>query len=211
MPPRSSVRRAPLGALVLSLALVLPALAHAQQQAPGTVRPASASTAARAHDVDRAHSEINFVASSRLLDAHGHFKTWDADLQIDPDALERSTVKLTIDAASIDTRIERRDNHLKSADFLDVAKYPTITFVSSSIAKSAPTTGTITGELTMHGVTKTVQVPVSMVFYQNGRGRFRGQFTLKRSDYGVTYNSGMNPIEDEIQVQFNLSVAEKKG
>lgn len=190
-----------------------PAAVHSQlqQQVVSVVRPLSAARAARAHDVDRAHCEINFVASSRLLDAHGHFKSWNADLQIDPDALETSTVKLTIDASSIDTRIERRDTHLKGADFLDVARYPTITFASTSIAKLAPASGTLTGDLTMHGVTRTVQVPVSMVFYQNGRGRFRGQFAIKRSDYGITYNSGVNPIEDEVQVQFNLSVVEKKG
>lgn len=202
------VRRAPLAALAVLLAAPL-APAAAQRLAATTAPRAVA--VARPHDVDKAHSEINFVASSRLLDAHGFFKTWDADLAIDPDALERSTVKLTIDAASIDTRIDRCDAHLKSPDFLDVAKYPTITFASKSIARTSPTAGTITGDLTMHGITRSVQVPVSVVFYQNGRGRFRGEFTLKRSDYGITYNSTMNPIEDEIKVQFNLSVAEKKS
>lgn len=116
-----------------------------------------------------------------------------------------------IDPASINTRIERRDAHLRSPDFFDVAKYPQITFVSKSVARTSPTAGTLTGDLTMHGVTKAVAVPVTMAFYENGRGRFRGTFRLNRRDYGIVYNSAVNPIEDEIEVQFNMSLAEKKG
>lgn len=161
-------------------------------------------------DIDKAHSEINFTASSRFLDAHGTFNSWTADVALDPAAFDHSTVKLTIDPASINTRSDRRDAHLKTADFFDVAKYPTITFVSKSIATSAPTAGTITGDLTMHGVTRSVQVPVTAVFYENGRGRFRGEFAVARRDYGLSYDSRMNPIGDTIQVQFNMSVVEKK-
>jgi polyisoprenoid-binding protein YceI len=184
-------------------------LAAAAAQAPAT--PAAARTGLRSVDVDRAHSEINFTASSRLLDAHGFFDRWEAEVAIDPNALETSTVRLVIDAASINTRIERRDTHLKSADFFDVAKYPTITFVSKSIAKTSPTGGTLTGDLTMHGVTKSVGIPVTLVFYEGGRGRFRGQFTVNRKDYGVAYDSKVNPIADTVDVQFNMSLSEKKG
>ena len=202
-----------IAAAAATLALGVPGVAAvAQATATPVAAPAApAARGARAHDVDRSHSEINFVASARLLDAHGHFKSWNADIQLDPEQLEQSRVSITIDAASIDTRVERRDNHLRSADFLDVAAHPTITFVSRSIARTSPEAGTITGDLTMRGVARLVTVPVSMVFYQNGRGRFRGQFTLKRSEYGITYSSTMNPIADEIEVQFNLSVVERKG
>jgi polyisoprenoid-binding protein YceI len=142
-----------------------------------------------------------------MLDAHGFFGAWDADVRLDSAALERSTVRLTIDAASITTRNERRDGHLKSPDFFDVAKYPTITFVSRSVARTSPTTGVITGDLTMHGVTRPVQVPVTVRFYENGRGRFAGAFSVNRADYGVAYNSRMNPIENEVAVQFNMTLA----
>ncbi len=165
---------------------------------------------ARPVDIDKAHSEINFTASSRFLDAHGRFNKWDADIALDPAAFEHSTVRLSIDPASIDTHSERRDAHLKTPDFFDVAKYPAITFVSKSIDKSSPTAGTITGDLTMHGVTRSVQVPVSAVFYESGRGRFRGAFSIARRDYGLSYDSRMNPIGDTVEVQFNMSVVEKK-
>lgn len=210
-PARMSIRR-----LVPALLLVAPALALAATQPHATDdrrAPIATSTAAeaRAHDVDRAHSEINFTASSRLLDAHGFFGAWDADIQLDPQAFERSTVTLTIDAASINTRIGRRDAHLKGPDFFDTARYPTITFVSKSIARTGATAGVITGDLTMRGVTRSVQVPVTVVFYEKGRGRFRGAFTVNRKDYGISYDSKVNPIADAVEVQFNMSVVERKG
>jgi polyisoprenoid-binding protein YceI len=210
MPARRTLVAALAATALAALPLVAAPLA-AQGRDPVAATPTARATGARAHDVDRAHSEINFTASSRLLDAHGFFGKWDADVQIDPDALERSTVKLTIDAASINTRIDRRDNHLRSADFFDVANHPTITFVSKSVARTAPDAGTITGDLTVRGVTKQVAVPVKLVFYENGRGRFRGTLDINRKDFGIAYDSRMNPIEDKVEVQFNLSVAEKKG
>ncbi len=212
--PSRALRLLPVvAALALAPLAVRPlaaqATAGARPAAP--VQPAAAATGARAHDVDKAHSEINFTASSRLLDAHGFFGKWDADVALDPEQLERSSVRLVIDAASINTRIERRDNHLRSADFFDVANHPTITFVSKSIARTSPTAGTLTGDLTVRGVTKSVAIPVSMVFYQNGRGRFRGAFPINRRDFGINYNSTLNPIEDVVEVQFNMSLGEKKG
>lgn len=195
-------------ALLLAVAVSRPATAQAPARPAANVVPAA--SGARPHAVDRAHSEINFTASSRLLDAHGYFEKWDADVQLDPDALERSTVRLTIDAASITTRNERRDAHLKSDAFFDVAKYPTVSFVSKSVARTSPTTGVLTGDLTMHGVTRPVQIPVTVKFYENGRGRFAGAFTVNRKDYGISYDSRMNPIEDTVAVQFNMTVAEKK-
>ncbi|MGZ8411497.1 MAG: YceI family protein [Gemmatirosa sp.] len=196
-------------ALAAALLAAAPIATTLRAQAPAA--PAAARTGVHAHDVDKAHSEINFTASSRLLDAHGFFGKWDAEVAIDPNALETSTVRLAIDAASINTRIERRDDHLRSADFFDVAKYPTITFVSKSIAKSSATAGTLTGDLTVRDVTKSIAIPVTMVFYEGGRGRFRGQFQINRRDFGIAYDSKVNPIADVVDVQFNLTLNEKKG
>lgn len=208
--PVPAVRAVVAIAALVAAAPLAPALAQGPST-PASATPAADRTGLRAHEIDRAHSEINFTASSRLLDAHGFFDKWDAEVALNPDALETSTVRLVIDASSINTRIERRDTHLKSPDFFDVAKYPTITFVSKSITKSSATAGTLTGDLTLHGVTKTIAIPVSMVFYEGGRGRFRGQFQIDRKDYGISYDSKVNPIADTVDVQFNMSLAEKKG
>jgi polyisoprenoid-binding protein YceI len=204
--------RRPLPALrlaVVAVALVAAPLAALSAQATAT--PAAARTGPRVHDIDRAHSQINFTGSSRLLDANGFFDKWEAEVALNPEALETSTVRLVIDAASLNTRVDRRDTHLRSPDFFDVAKHPTITFVSKSIAKSSATAGTLTGDLTLHGVTKTIAIPVTMVFYEGGRGRFRGQFQINRRDYGINGDSRMNPIADTVDVQFNMSLNEKKS
>jgi polyisoprenoid-binding protein YceI len=178
----------------LAALVALPLLAAA--------RPFAAAT----HVIDKAHSEINFVAESRLLSAHGFFGKWDADLQLDAANWAKSTVSLTIDAASINTRVDMRDNHLKSPDFFDVAKYPTITFKSTAVKQLSATKAEITGNLTVKGVTKQVVVPATLVFYEKGAGRFRGALTILRKDFGVSYDPAVNPIENEVQVQWDISL-----
>lgn len=164
----------------------------------------------RAYVFDRAHSQINFIAEALLISAHGHFDRFDGQVQIDPENLENSTLNLTIETASINTRIERRDNHLRSPDFFDAASHPQITFASKSVRKVDDTNLVLTGDLTVRGVTKTVDVPVEVVFLRDGRGRFKGQFQINRQDFGVSYNSRMNPIEDMVTVQFDLNLMDQQ-
>ena len=164
--------------------------------------------APKPYEIDKAHSEINFVADSRLLSAHGHFEKWDAAILIDTANLAASSVSIAIEAKSINTRVTMRDNHLKSDAFFDVAKFPLITFKSVDIKQSAPKIFDITGDLTMRGVTKRISVPAYMVFYDKGAGRFRGQFMLLRKDFGVSFDPPINPIENEVQVQWDFSIKE---
>ncbi len=163
---------------------------------------------AKPHVIDKAHSEINFVADSRMLSAHGFFGKWDADVKLDATKYENSSVSITIDAASINTRVDMRDNHLRSADFFDVAKYPTITFKSTGVKQTAANKLEITGDLTVKGVTKKIVVPASVMFYDKGVGRFRGTLTLLRKDFGVSYDPAVNPIENEVQVQWDIALKE---
>ncbi|MGH9940061.1 MAG: YceI family protein, partial [Blastocatellia bacterium] len=149
----------------------------------------------RPHIVDQAHSQINFVAEARFISAHGHFDKWDAEVQLDPAKIENSSFKITIEAASINTRIQRRDDHLRGKDFFDVATYPQITLVSKKITKTGDRTYAMTGDLTLRGVTKQLDVEITQVFYENNRGRFRASFRINRKAFGITFNSNMNPIE----------------
>mgnify|MGYP002654209553 FL=1 len=165
---------------------------------------------AKPHAIDKAHSEINFVADSRMLSAHGFFGKWEADVKLDAAKWENSSVAITIDAASINTRVERRDGHLRSADFFDVEKHPNITFKSVSVKSTGANKLDITGDLTVRGTTKRITVPATMVFYEGGMGRFRGQFAINRMDYGVNYDSKLNPIQPEVQVQWDIALAEPK-
>jgi polyisoprenoid-binding protein YceI len=162
------------------------------------------------HQVDKAHSEINFTADARLLTAHGYFGTWDAKVMLDSASMEKSSVELTIDTKSINTRNDRRDGHLKSPDFFAADSFPAITFKSKSVKKTGASSLDITGDLTVRGVTKTVTIPAEMIFYEGGMGRFRGKFSLMRMDYGIKYQSKLNPIKDKVDVEFEMTVAVPK-
>src|SRR5262245_4289938 len=105
---------------------------------------------------DRAHCQLNFVGEALLLSAHGYFEKWEIDTQLNAANLEDSSVQLQIESASLNTRIEQRDKHLRSADFLDVANHPQIKFVSTRVKKVDDKTVTVTGNLTLRGVTKQV-------------------------------------------------------
>ena len=182
----------------LALALSLPlALVAARPYTPASPRP---------HVIDKAHSQINFIADSRLISARGHFGEWDATIALDPANLAASSVTITINAASIDTRVDRRDAHLKSADFFDVEKHPTVTFTSTAVRPKADGQLDIEGDLNIRGTTRRIVVPASMVFYEEGVGRFRGEFVLKRKEFGVSYDSRVNPIKDEVTVQWDIAV-----
>lgn len=159
---------------------------------------------------DRSHSQINFVADALLISAHGYFERFDGEIQIDRENLENSSIRLVIEAASINTRNERRDNHLRSADFFDAANHPQITFTSTSIRRVDEKNAVITGELTIRGNTRTIEVPAQIVFLRDTSGRFRGQFQLNRKEFGVSYNSTMNPIEDMVTVQFDFHLVDQQ-
>jgi polyisoprenoid-binding protein YceI len=165
----------------------------------------------RPHIVDQNHSQINFVAEARFISAHGYFDKWDAEVQLDPAKIENSSFKITIDAASINTRVAMRDNHLRSKDFFDVATYPQITLVSKKITKTGDRTYAVSGDLTLHGVTKQLDVEITEVFYENNRGRFRASFRINRKAFGINYDSKMNPIEDVVQVQVDINVLDKEA
>lgn len=157
---------------------------------------------------DGAHSEINFVAESRLLDAHGFWDKWNAEISFNPAAWEQSSVKLIIETKSVNTRNERRDSHLRSNDFFAADSFPQITFTSKIVNKLADTRLNITGDLTIRGITKTVTIPATLVFWDDKArtGRFKGSFTVVRTDFGVGYSPPGNPIADEVAVSFNLTI-----
>ncbi len=165
----------------------------------------------RAYVPDRNHCQINFVGDALLVSAHGFFERWDGDFQIDRQNLAESAIRLTIEAASLNTRVERRDNHLRSPDFFDVAKYPQVTFVSTKISRVDDTNYTLTGDLTMRGVTRSIDVPVKVVFVRDDDARFRGEMKLNRKDFGMNYTSRLNPIEDMVAVQFDFHLSDKEA
>jgi polyisoprenoid-binding protein YceI len=171
---------------------------------------------------DPAHSQINFVASSRLIDAQGYWDKWDADILFDADAINNSSVTITIDAKSVNTRVEMRDRDLRSNHFFWADSFPVITFKSKTVnAPEGPTRDSlmsntrviITGDLTIRGITRTIPVPSTLVFFdrKQNRGRIKGRFTILRRDYDVGYDPPGNPVANEVEVQFDISFRPPAG
>jgi polyisoprenoid-binding protein YceI len=145
-------------------------------------------------DIDYGHSSIGFsVRHMVVAKVRGHFTKWEGKLSLDTENLAGSSVDVTIDATSIDTRDAQRDGHLKSPDFLDVEKFGTIAFKSTKVEKKADDEITVSGNLTIHGVTKEVVLTTEY----GGRakdpwGGERAGFTAKtkvnRKDFGLAWN-----------------------
>src|SRR4029079_10716081 len=112
-------------------------------------------------DFDLSHSSINFHARHLMVSkVHGRFARWTGTLELDDQDLTKSRAAVTIDASSIETRDEKRDGHLRSPDFLDVEKFPQITFESTEVTRDGDDAYRVTGNLTIHGVTRPVVLEV---------------------------------------------------
>jgi polyisoprenoid-binding protein YceI len=165
-----------------------------------------AATAPKPYDIDRAHSEITFVANARLFDATGFFDTFTVNVAFDPDTIVNSTVQIVIAPQYVNTRNASRDRHLRSCDFFCVDSFPAITFQSSAITRVGPDRYNIDGAITMRGVTKPLTVPARMIFVEGGRARFNGGFWINRRDFGVNGQGGGGIIHDSVEVKFNFSL-----
>src|SRR5437870_11905564 len=145
--------------------------------------------------LDPAHTSVQFSVRHLMVSTvRGAFGKLPGTGQVDEKDLTRSKIQATIDAASIDTRIEKRDAHLKSPDFLDVAKYPTITFVSKKIEQGDPGHFKVIGDLTLHGVTREVSLdvegPTPEINAPRGNTRAGAQAIppINRKDFGLTWH-----------------------
>ena len=112
---------------------------------------------------DQAHSTIAFKVRHMLGSAKGNFTKFSGTIEVDREHPEKSSVVATIQAASIDTANAKRDEHLRTADFFNVQQYPEITFKSRRVKQTGPNTGEITGDFTMHGVTRAITLNVQLV------------------------------------------------
>ena len=157
------------------------------------IAPALAFGQAATWNIDASHTRTGFSVKHLVIsDVKGEFAKTEGKAQIDEADLSKSSVEVTIDAASIDTRDAKRDAHLKSADFFDVAKFPTITFKSTKVEAGKDGALTVTGDLTMHGVTKPVTLEGSItkaITDPWGLTRRGASFTgkLDRKAWGITW------------------------
>jgi len=163
--------------------------------------------------IDRSHSEVAFQVRHLLSRVRGRFTEFNGTIQFDESNPQNSNVDVTIDAASIDTSEQDRDNHLRGADFFDVEKYPTLRFVSTSVTPRKDNTYDVAGHLTMHGVTREVVLPASFLGtaqdpWGNMKYVFEAELTLNRKDYGLTWNAALETggflVGDEVKVSLSI-------
>ena len=167
------------------------------------------------YKIDKAHSEADFsIRHMGISNVHGRFGNITGTVMFDEKDFTKSSVDATIDVSTVDTGVAQRDTHLKSADFFDVAKFPTMTFKSKSIVADGDGYKAM-GDLTLHGVTKpvtlTLEKPSKEQLGMDGKSLMRGfsaTTTLHRQDFGLVWNgtlkSGDNALGDDVKIEISI-------
>jgi polyisoprenoid-binding protein YceI len=165
--------------------------------------------------LDKAHSKLGFsITHLSVSDVEGSFKSFDATITTKGADLEGASIDFTADAASITTDNDARDQHIKGADFLDVTKFTTVTFKSTSITKRTASTYKIAGNLTMHGVTKPVVLDafVRMGVNPNSKKEIAGlkvSGVIKRADFAIGAKFAEAMLSNDITLNANGEFAKK--
>ena len=173
------------------------------------------STLTGTYNFDTAHSRFGFVARHAMVTkVRGAFNEFEGSATIDGTDPSRSTVSVSLDVASVDTRNAQRDGHLRTNDFLDVENFPKITFTSTSIKHDGGNDFEVTGDLTIKDVTRSITIPLEFQGaatdpFGNQRIGFEGATQIQRSDFGVTYNAALETggvlVSDKITLEFEIS------
>lgn len=204
--------RARFFSLVLSAAIVATSACALAFDAPTTKLDTVPSGT---YSIEPTHTSVLFgISHMGFSHFHGRFNTVSGDLKFDANAPEKSSVKVTIDIASIDTNHAELEGKLKGADWFDAAKYATATFTSTKVEKFTDTSGKVTGDFTLHGITKPLTLDVTF----NGAGvnpissvnmlGFSATAKIKRSDFGVSQYIPM--VGDEVTLAIETELQLKK-
>jgi polyisoprenoid-binding protein YceI len=169
-------------------------------------------------DIDPTHSMVGFsVRHAMVATVRGGFDAFAGSISIGED-LSDSTVEVTIDAASIDTRSEDRDRHLRSADFFDVENHPTITFRGTGVEPAGEGRYRVRGDLTIRGVTRPVDLDVAfngttIDGYGNLRGGIEASTTISRKDWGLNWNMALEAggvlVSDRIKISLDVAAVKR--
>jgi polyisoprenoid-binding protein YceI len=174
--------------------------------------------AADTYVFDKAHSTIGFQIRHLFSNVPGKFDDFTGTIQFDETNPEQSSVEVNIKTASIDTGVKMRDDDLRSPNFFDAAKFPETNFKSKSVKSTGKDTFDVTGDLTMHGVTKEMVLKVELI--GKGPGMKQGSIlsgwdattALKRSDFGLAWNKvieGTQVVGDDVKIELHVE-ADKK-
>ena len=169
------------------------------------------------YKIDPAHSSAQFVVRHMMItNVRGGFGSVQGTVAYDGDAVGNSSIEAVIDASTINTSEPQRDTHLKSADFLDVERFPSITFKSKRVERAGADELNVTGDLTIHGVTREVLLKVEGPTAEgkdpwgNARIGASAATKIKRSDFGLTYNTALETggilIGDDLKIELEVSL-----
>ncbi len=168
---------------------------------------------ASVYTLDPAHTSVEFVVRHLMITkVRGRFTAFDGEIELAPDSDLPRSIEATIDAASIDTREEQRDAHLRSADFFEVEKHPSLTFKSTGIA-GTPDAFTVRGKLTIRGVTRDVELAGSFEGraadpWGGTRVGYAAHTTINRKDFGLAWNAALETggvvVGDEVRIELNV-------
>jgi polyisoprenoid-binding protein YceI len=170
-------------------------------------------TAVRTLQIDQAHSEAAFQVRHLISKVRGRFTDFTGTVEFDEAEPQQSSVRFTIQAASIDTGQPDRDAHLRSADFFAVDQFPTLTFVSTGVTPRGGRAFDVAGTLTMRGIARPVVIPVTYLGsardpWGNEKFAFEGEVTLNRKDFGLTWNAAIESggflVGDEVKVTVTI-------
>lgn len=179
----------------------------------------SAKTGTTTYAIDTAHTMVGFSVKHMMFSTvRGSFRSFEGTIVVDHDNPAKSTVEVTIDASSVTTGDEKRDEHLRSGDFFDSVNYPTLTFKSTLVDFKSADDFTIHGNLTIRGVTK----PVKIKAEQTGEGinpwgaevaGFEGSTKISRKDFGLNWNAALEKggvlVGDEIKITLEVEAAKQ--
>jgi polyisoprenoid-binding protein YceI len=160
--------------------------------------------------LDKAHSQLNWgVTHNNISTIEGGFKKFSATITASKDDLSDAVIELTADVNSINSGVESRDNHLKTPDFFDAATYPTLTFKSTSFKKVDDKNYVLTGDLTLHGVTKSVTLTVTFngTYTNTANKKISAGFhiggIIKRSDFGIGAKFPAEMLGEDVNLDAN--------
>jgi polyisoprenoid-binding protein YceI len=175
----------------------------------------SVSSANETYKFDQSGSTIGFSVHQFLGTTHGKFTNFTGRIEVDRERPENSSVTAEINVRSLDTRIKKRDDHLSSAEFFNVEKFPNMTFKSRSVKRTGTQTGDILGDLTMHGVTKAVTLHVKLLTPINETNRTRWSVTtdpINRRDFNLMFAQATETISGIGQtVAINIEIAANRA
>jgi polyisoprenoid-binding protein YceI len=182
----------------------------------GSLGASSPAIAAETYVVDPVHSSVGFTIKRFFANVPGSFPKFQSTLVFDRDNPERSTLQASVDVTSVNTADQQRDDHLRSPDFFEVAKYPTATFKSTQWKKTGADTYDVQGDFTLHGITKPVVLKVKSLGFMPGMkpgstiSGWEGSTVIKRKDFGINGPAVLgNMLGENVEIQINITAETK--